>query len=350
MKRHILFVVSALFALSIQAQYVTKSAKADLPQSKAVESEENMNSGGFKKYDFSTSFYEYCQVMIGKDKSYADSILSHYTFIELKTGEMLEANMDRWHFMKGAIWYDKNGELVDTTSIQYQKGIKAGLNMPKYKNATRLDLSDNGYNDIIPTCIIDYFNDLYKGKTYICNGIEYGLISSTTKYKLTCTGVSLSDGYCYLKPNQPFMLCAMFDDIAVPINGIKADYSFISQFKEYMPTLGGHSRLILAGTYKGELKTFLLPGEAEAVARNAGAAASKLKVGKIEVGMELKQVKLIMNSVWYEIKSDGAEQGVDSIILALTNEGGRVVIVEVDPSDKITKIYRDAVYYVGGIL
>ena len=66
--------------------------------------------------------------------------------------------------------------------------------------------------------------------------------------------------------------------------------------------------------------------------------------------MELKQVKLIMNSVWYEIKSDGAEQGVDSIILALTNEGGRVVIVEVDPSDKITKIYRDAVYYVGGIL
>lgn len=350
MKRLMLLVVSAVFVLSTQAQYVTKSAKVDLPKSKSVESSENLKSGGFKKYDFSIRFYDYCQAMIEKDKSYADSILSHYTFIEIKTGDVLEPDMDRWHFMSGAIWYDKGGELVDTTSIQYQRGIKAGLNMSKYKNATRLDLSGNGYNDIIPTCIIDYFNNLYKGKTYICDGIEYGLISSATKYKLTCTGVSLSDGYYYLKPNQPLMLCAMFDDIAVPINGIKADYSFISQFNEYLPTLGGHFRLIPADNYKGELKTSLLPVEGETVARNAGAAAAKLKVGKIEVGMTLKQVKLIMNGVWYDIKSEGAEQGVDPRILALINESGRVVIVEVDPSDKITKIYRDAVYYVGDVL
>ena len=350
MKRLMLLVVSAVFVLSTQAQYVTKSAKADLPKSKAVESKENMNSGGFKKYDFSTSFYEYCQVMIRKDKSYADSILSHYTFIELKTGEMLEPDMDKWHFEEEAIWYDK----VDTTSViyrkAYQRGVEAGRDMSDFRNTIRLDLINTGYNDIIPTCVIDYFNNLYKGKTYICDGIEYGLISSATKYKLTCTGVSLSDGYYYLKPNQPLMLCAMFDDIAVPINGIKADYSFISQFNEYLPTLGGHFRLIPADNYKGELKTSLLPVEGETVARNAGAAAAKLKVGKIEVGMTLKQVKLIMNGVWYDIKSEGAEQGVDPRILALINESGRVVIVEVDPSDKITKIYRDAVYYVGDVL
>ena len=143
------------------------------------------------------------------------------------------------------------------------------------------------------------------------------------------------------------MLCAMFDDIAVPINGIKADYSFISQFSEYLPSLGGSFRLISVDSYKGELKTSLLPGEAETVARNAGAAAAKLKVGRIEVGMTLKQVRLIMNGAWYSVESEGAEQGVDPRILALTNGGGRVVIVEVDPSDKITKIYRDAVYYVG---
>ncbi|MDN0051291.1 hypothetical protein QVO10_18305 [Bacteroides gallinaceum] len=349
MKKVVLLVVGALLVLSTQAQYVTKSAKVDLPKSKSVESSENLKSGGFKKYDFSIRFYDYCQAMIEKDKSYADSILSHYTFIEIKTGDVLEPDMDRWHFMSGAIWYDKGGELVDTTSIQYQRGIKAGLNMSKYKNATRLDLSGNGYNDIIPTCIIDYFNNLYKGKTYICDGIANGLISPTTKYKLTCTGVSLSDGYYYLKSNQPLMLCAMFDDIAVPINGIKADYNFISQFKEYFPTLGGTFRLIPVDKYKGELKTSVLPGEAATIARKAGAASSKLKVGKIEVGMTLEQARLIMTNTWYEIKSDGAKQGVDPRILALSG-GGRVVIIEVDPSDKITKIYRDAVYYVGDVL
>lgn len=351
MEKFFCFLIGLFFVLLSHAQYVKKFSEADLPKSKSVESSENLNAGGFKRYDFSIPFYDYCIAMVRKNASYADSIVANYTFLEIKTGEVLESIMDRWNFNGTAIWYDKGGELVDTTRVQYQRAVKAGLKLSKYLNTTRLDLSNNGNNDIIPTCIIEYFDNLYKGKTFIYEGIANGLITSTTKYKLTCTGVSLSDGYYYLKPGQPLMLCAMFDDIAVPVNGIKADYNFISRFKEYLPTLGGSDRLIPIENFKGNLKTSLLPIEAETITRNAGTAASKLKMGKIEVGMTLEQIKWIMgNSRWYVVQPEGFKYGVDSQIIAVTNTGGRVVLVEVDSSDKITKIYRDAVYYVGSVL
>lgn len=297
----------------------------------------------FKKYDFTIPFYEYCKSMISENESFGDSIVNNYTFINISTGDTLDTDMRRWRLRSGAIWYEDGGVPNDLSGFDLETLKKDYPDEYKeiqwFHNTKRLDLTESATNNnLIPTIIIDSLNNLFKGKIYIYDLIDNGIIDKTnTKYKLTCTGVKLSNEYNYPEKSKKYKICAMFDDIAVPIGFLyKGEFDLFESFIDYQSKV---SRMIPVSKFNRELRTEVLSGELETLKLNTGSAAIKLRHGKIEVGMTYSQVKYIMKGNPYIYQN---EDGSETVVFS--NGAGRIVVAKLDQSKVITEIFRDAVY------
>lgn len=317
MKKYLIMVVMALVCLTTNAQWVKKLTNVVKPKTQQQSAVENMSTEEFKLYDFSIPFSQYVSLTAGNGQS--DQLFSIYKFITKDGKDMSRCKWNTVNTTDGIMFY------TNFDGNRYELGA--------------------GSCDVIPTAILDSLTNRMKGKTYIYQFIKNMFIGKSTKFKLTCQGVALTEDYSYPNRSNGLYLCAIFDDgIAVPLNGVQIpdiENRILNELSNGSVT----GRMVL---YKSEYDKLVIYSKKVLIRPEGndvfGSATEKVMSGDIKVGMTEMMIKSLLNAYsGNKIRGEGYVDGTDPYIYEVS-EKGRHVVVEMSPNGKVTKILRDAVY------